>query len=248
MVDPYASIAQHYDVMIDWTARITRERPFFTELLSARPHGRVLDIGCATGHHSRLFAELGAVVTGIDPSEAMLERARALTPGDNPRFLPGGFAAIPGLRERFDLITVVGNTLAHVDDGRRLLDALRNMHHALTPGGRICLQVINYDRLQMMGTHWLPLVQRTQDETEFLFLREHRAQGKKAEFNLITLVRHGESWEQTIEHDTHLALTSEVLSRGLQQAGFRNFDLYGDYQRTPFDPATSPGLVAVTAG
>lgn len=248
MVDPYDSIAQHYDVMIDWSARIARERPFFAELMSAKPHGRVLDIGCATGHHSRLFAELGWSVTGIDPSEPMLERARALTTGDNPRFLSGGFSAIPGLRERFDLITVVGNTLAHVDDRRGLLDALRNMHHALMPGGRICIQVINYDRLQTMGTHWLPLVHREQDAQEFLFLREHRAQGKKAEFNLITLVRRGESWEQTVEHDTHLALTSEVLIHGLQQAGFRKFDLYGDYQRTPFDPITSPGLVAVTAG
>ena len=37
---------------------------------------KVLDVGCGTGRHSVRMAQEGAVVTGVDFSEGMLERAR----------------------------------------------------------------------------------------------------------------------------------------------------------------------------
>ena len=98
MNDPYATLAQHYDIMVDWAARLARERPFFARLL--REHGirSVLDVGCGAGHHARMFADLGASALGLDPSEPMIARARALTLGDHPCFVLGGFAEIPALR------------------------------------------------------------------------------------------------------------------------------------------------------
>ena len=37
---------------------------------------RVLDVGCGTGRHALRLASAGAVVTGVDFSEGMLEHAR----------------------------------------------------------------------------------------------------------------------------------------------------------------------------
>lgn len=42
---------------------------------------RVLDAGCGTGYLSRQLADRGAVVTGVDVSERMIEIARAERPG-----------------------------------------------------------------------------------------------------------------------------------------------------------------------
>ena len=47
MADPYASVAENYDVMVDWGARLARERPFFAVLFREWRVAR-----CATGHHS----------------------------------------------------------------------------------------------------------------------------------------------------------------------------------------------------
>ncbi len=46
------------------------------ELLEPRSGERILDLGCGTGHLTKLISEGGADVTGIDSSEAMISEAR----------------------------------------------------------------------------------------------------------------------------------------------------------------------------
>ncbi|MHB9107824.1 MAG: class I SAM-dependent methyltransferase [Armatimonadota bacterium] len=248
MSDPYASVADNYDIMIDWPARLARERPFFAALFAENAVKRVLDVGCGTGHHSRMFAELGAQVTGMDPSAPMLARAEALTTGNNPRFVPGGFAEIPQLDGRFDFIAVLGNTLAHVKDERRLAETLVNMRGVLTPGSLLCIQLINYDSLQAEESRWLPLINRRVDDREYIFLREHRALDGRAEFTIITLIRSGEEWIRQVERDQHLALTSGILGPALENAGFGQITLLGSYAGEPFESLTSPSMIVLAEG
>jgi len=51
------------------------------EVADPRPGERVLDLGCGTGNAALLAAERGAIVTGVDPSQRLLdvahERAKA---------------------------------------------------------------------------------------------------------------------------------------------------------------------------
>ena len=48
--------------------------------IGAAPGMKVLDLGCGFGHHCRWMREQGAEsVVGVDLSERMLERARAMT-------------------------------------------------------------------------------------------------------------------------------------------------------------------------
>jgi len=247
MTDSYASVAENYDIMIDWPTRLARERPFYAALFAEGAVHAVLDVGCGTGHHSRLFAELGASVLGLDPSGPMLARAQALTFGPDVRFMLGGFEELPEITERFDLVTVLGNTLAHVGDAAGLTAALRGMRGVLNPGGRLCAQVINYDSLRADGSHWLPIISRSVNGREYLFLREHRILGESAEFTLVTLIRDG-AWEQQVERSRHLPLPGEMLYRAMREAGFANIALYGNFQREQYDPASSPSLIVIAEG
>ncbi len=54
--------------LIDW----------IIETAQAKPGDRVADIGCGTGISTRLFAERGLDVVGIDPNEEMLTKAREI--------------------------------------------------------------------------------------------------------------------------------------------------------------------------
>ena len=71
-------------------------RPAMERLLAVQPGDRVLDIGCGNGNFSRHLAGLGARVTAIDGSEAMIERARARSDvsvkGDSENGNAGGIA------------------------------------------------------------------------------------------------------------------------------------------------------------
>jgi len=49
-------------------------------LLNPQCGERILDIGCGTGHLTKLIAEAGAEVVGIDSAPAMIEAARAAYP------------------------------------------------------------------------------------------------------------------------------------------------------------------------
>lgn len=244
MNDPYESVAKNYDIMIDWPARLARERSFFTQLMQEHPVQRLLDVGCGTGHHSRMFADIGIDVTAIDPSKAMLEQARSLTLSDNPIFRDGGFYSIHKLKGKFNLITVLGNTLAYAKNATDLYRILLTMRNVLQPTGRLCIQLLNYDLIMRASSYSLPLVHRQLGAQEYLFLREYRRKYARVEFTLITLIRNG-TWQKFIERSLHYAITAETLQRGFIRAGFTSFKLYGSFQYEPFDPATSANLIAI---
>lgn len=245
MSDPYASVAAIYDLMVDWPTRLAREHPFFTRLYDERTIRRVLDVGCGTGHHTQLFAKLGAEAIGIDPSVPMITHARALTTGDNPRFVEGGFAEIPTMPGPFDLITILGNTLAYVDDVADMARTIGSVRQQLDPAGQLVIQVVNYDSLRTQGERRLPIVNRRTETREYLFLREYRMLGDAAEFTLIILIRNGETWQQEVERSRHYPMTGEMLRATLEDAGFTRTRMYGDYQGAAYDPASSPSLVIV---
>jgi malonyl-CoA O-methyltransferase len=92
-----------------------------------------LDLGCGTGRHALWMAENGAVVTAVDFSPGMMEKARAKPGAGRVRFL------VHDLHERlpfpdgsFDVV-VSGLVLEHLHDlGPFFAEARR----VLRPGGR----------------------------------------------------------------------------------------------------------------
>ena len=97
---------------------------------------RVLHLCCGTGEATQELAQLGAVVTGVDPSEEQLELARERAPSilwvhAEPDGLPRELK-----RERFELVYCAPGTLAETRD----LDALaRGFRNALRAGGDLLL-------------------------------------------------------------------------------------------------------------
>ncbi|MCJ2011838.1 class I SAM-dependent methyltransferase [Methylobacterium sp. J-076] len=91
----------------------------------------VLDIGCGTGALARPLAEAGAAVTGIDPGEKALAKARHAVPG--ARFEEASGEALPFPDGSFDGAVML-NSLHHVPDpARALVEAAR----VLRPGCRL---------------------------------------------------------------------------------------------------------------
>jgi SAM-dependent methyltransferase len=97
---------------------------------------RVLHVRCRTGEATEELAALGAVVTGVDPSEEELDVARGRAPSilwvqAEPDGLPRELK-----RERFDLAYCAPGTLAETRDLEALARGIRN---ALRAAGDLLL-------------------------------------------------------------------------------------------------------------
>jgi 2-polyprenyl-3-methyl-5-hydroxy-6-metoxy-1,4-benzoquinol methylase len=103
--------------------------------------GRALDVGCGHGYFSRLLAQAGAVVTGVDVSDRLIERALAQEASG-----PLGIAYLRmdaaqiGTRlveESFDLVTACMSLQDMADPAAVLAGANR----ILRPNGRVVFSV-----------------------------------------------------------------------------------------------------------
>lgn len=92
---------------------------------------RILDIGCGPGTLAKRLTEDGASVTGVDPGEAALDKAREAVPA--ARFEAASAEALPLPDAHFDG-AVMFNALHHVPDPAA---ALREAARILVPGGTL---------------------------------------------------------------------------------------------------------------
>lgn len=97
-----------------------------------RRNATILDVGCGTGIASGPFAANGFPVTGVDPSEAMLAKAKERMPA--AVFVQGSAEALPFPNERFDLV-ISAQAFHWVDRAQALSEA----HRVLRPGGAIAI-------------------------------------------------------------------------------------------------------------
>jgi SAM-dependent methyltransferase len=133
-----------YDQVADeYVRRIFDElqnKPLDRQLLdrfaeSVRDAGPVCDLGCGPGHITRYLHEHGVQVCGVDLSQAMVERARRLTPGVEYRqgdmmALDAPDGAWAGIAAFYSIVHI------HRGDMARVLGEFRRV---LRPGGRLLL-------------------------------------------------------------------------------------------------------------
>lgn len=128
---------------------------------------RVADIGCGTGISTRLLAETGAQVTGIDPNLDMLNEARSLSCDDPSIEYRTGTGECTGL-ESDSVDAVVCAQSFHWFDAR---SALREFHRVLRPGGRLALMWNIKTESDPFSAHFTRLMRAAQVDAESRGLR-----------------------------------------------------------------------------
>jgi SAM-dependent methyltransferase len=117
-----AHVVEHY----------LRKRTAF--IMEACPPGPALDVGCGTGALAQRLAGCGYQMTGIDPSDGMLEILRRRCPA--VRAIKASGTSLPFDHDSFDLVLTVA-TLHHIADPEPVRQTLAEMVRVLRPGGRI---------------------------------------------------------------------------------------------------------------
>jgi ubiquinone/menaquinone biosynthesis C-methylase UbiE len=135
-----------FDGLVEEYARHRRVHPeVLQQLLASRsfgPETRVLDVGCGTGNYAAALTEAASCrVSGIDPSQRMLDRARDAAPWESLAQSSG--ESLPFGDDAFDVV-ISTDVIHHIADR----DAyFREAVRVLQPGGRLVTVTDSHDTI-----------------------------------------------------------------------------------------------------
>jgi SAM-dependent methyltransferase len=135
--EPYAQIADLYDVEHD---QFDDDFHFYRQMLDAGP---VLEVGVGTGRLAVPLARAGLEVWGVDPSDAMIERARSRAGSFPSLHLIECDIRRLQVEQRFQAAMFTLNTLWHLPDSDGQLSALRAVAAHLVPAGLLLVDTSN---------------------------------------------------------------------------------------------------------
>ncbi|MDT8446885.1 MAG: methyltransferase domain-containing protein [bacterium] len=130
------------DVVED--ARITdMEVDRFSEHLGLKAGEQLLDICCGQGRHVLEWAHRGFEVCGMDRSRYLIQKAksRAKAKNLNVSLKEGDARKLPFTTDRFDAVTLLGNSFGYFESASEDLLVLQEVKRVLKPGGRLLLDV-----------------------------------------------------------------------------------------------------------
>ncbi|GAA3890567.1 class I SAM-dependent methyltransferase [Streptomyces sedi] len=206
-------------------ARLVAESPLFDH----PPGTRVLDLACGPALYAVPLARAGCRVTGVDLSAPMLERARTAceAAGVDVRLVRGDMLTHVE-PESYDEAINVFTSFGYFDDREDNLTVLRNARASLRPGGRMLVDVMGREvvagwigRPQVVELPDAYVIQRDTVLDEWTRLRTDW-----------TMVRGEHAREVSIT--SYLYGASELRAL-FDEAGFVDVEVYGDFDRSPYD-------------
>lgn len=237
---------KHYDLLVDWKKRLSYEIPFLIDCFKniKPPVKTILEVGCGTGHHAQiLHKNWGYKVTGVDIDESMIEEARIRVPSAelfvhnflNPDFLLG---------RSFDAIISLGNSvglIASMSDFRNVVTRFSKLIRK--PHGILVFHLLNTEKER---NGWSAPRSVVTTEGEYIFLRGFTTTEMFIHPEIITLFRpnNGQEWQMTTTGKANIPrIDIKTMSSLLQEFGFRDIKVFGNYQRISFQSSSSADMI-----
>jgi 2-polyprenyl-3-methyl-5-hydroxy-6-metoxy-1,4-benzoquinol methylase len=229
-------LAEVYDLDNPWG----EDSDFYFALAGQDPC-RVLDLGCGTGTLCCALAQRGHQVTGVDPAAPMLAIAARKPFAEKVEWIEST-AQDYRSQNRFDLIVMMGHAFQILLTDDDILAVLDTMRRHLKPGGQAAFETRNpnIDWARVWGTH-APVA--------------HKLPGGRVCETLQITSESAEqiSFDQKFEF-TDATLTSSSTLRFLSRTQVESFialaglvvrEVYGDWDRSPFEPELSPEIIVI---
>ncbi|MCX7710036.1 MAG: methyltransferase domain-containing protein [Clostridia bacterium] len=227
----YEQISKYYDYIFPVG---TEQLKFIIESAGAPPK-RILDVACGSGGYSAALAEEGYELTSVDNDSEMIRLAKekAANKGLDTYALQCDMLQLEScLETRFDCIFCIGNSIVHLENHLAIENTLEQMHALLEEGGRLVLQIINYDRIIKYNIKELPAIENEEIGLRFVRNYEYNKDRNVIYFNTELTISNEEKYENSIELLPLLRAQMEDL---LKRAGFGRYQFYGDFKRSAYD-------------
>jgi SAM-dependent methyltransferase len=255
MVTEYDAFADVYDLEY---GTVTFDIDFYLEQAQAA-EAPVLELACGTGRVALRIAQAGIPVVGVDSSQSMLEKAREnaarLEASQAGRPLPVEWVQADmrdfDLGRGFGLVIIPARSFLHLLDPEDHVNVLRRIHQHLLPGGKLALNLFVPD-LQMIAEHSSSTDQMLRYRREFT----ETATGRRVSvwesrrydvhrqriyqrFRYEELDDEGNVLSARYRGYTLCYIWPREMEHLLVRCGFNIVDLFGWFDRRPFDERSS---------
>lgn len=226
-MDAYKDLAFSYD-------RLTSDVPyeevvdFYFQILEReriKPR-RAVDLACGTGSVTRLLAQRGLAVAGVDMSEDMLTVAadKCSDLMNRPMFICQKLQQLR-LDRGVDLAVCALDSLDYILDPQDCRQAISRVYRALNPGGIFIFDVNTPEKLRAMdGQVFLD----EDDDVYCVWRGEFDEQTNICSYGMDLFQRQGQVWYRSFEEHQEYAYSVDQLTMYLKQAGFTGIQVYGD--------------------
>ncbi len=235
----YQVLSQYYDVLFP----ANHIQINFIEKYS-QPATRILDLAAGTGNQAILLAKKGYDVTAIDSSEQMIAIMKEKVQEEQVSLqcIRLDMEKIQELMiSAYDSIICIGNSIVHLNSVEEIRQMVTDIFKLLESDGTFIVQIVNYDRILEQNIKELPLIKRDEGIT---FQRTYEFLDEKIQFSGVLTVEQNGKKEQFLNTVELYPLQSFQLVSVLQEAGFSEITLFGDFMETEFT-TSSPAIIAV---
>lgn len=219
------------------TEEEAQEAVNLVQRLAGVPSGsRVLDLCCGYGRHALALAEHGYLVTGLDNSHYLIDRARELYPHKNVTYVVGDMRGpFPG--GPFNAIANFFTSFGYFDTHEENVKVLHTVRENLVAGGIFVMDFLNANLIHRT------LVPETLTILEGVTIVQERWIDGPFVRKRIN-VNNPCSYEQEFEERVWLYDRS-MLADMCTDAKLRVKSVHGTYDGTPFDEENSPRCILV---
>ena len=226
-MDCYENLAVSYDRLtndVDYKATVA----FYNEILKREGlHPRTaVDLACGTGSVTKLLAQQGLQITGVDMSEDMLTVAweKCMELPNPPRFICQKLQEL-WLPRGVDLAVCALDSLDYITDPKDCAEAIRRIYKAMNPGGIFIFDVNTPEKLRAMdGQVFLD----EDDDVYCVWRGEFDENTNICSYGMDLFQRRGDLWQRSFEEHREYAYSQQQLTDYLRAAGFTHIEVYAD--------------------
>ena len=220
--------ADIYD-LIESEKRTEITRKDWKQFLGNRPIRTFLDVSIGTGSMTLPLQELGITVYGSDLSESMLSgcKAKAIAKQKPAELHCSDFRDLSCWRGRlFDCVASTGNALGYVSNDD-VIKTLRQMDTLVKPGGYLCFDSRNWEKIQRERQRFYLYNPFFRDETRINLVQvwDHHPDGSIT-FNLLyTCERECRIVQKEIFEEHYHPFRLEMILHTLSEMNYGNIEI-----------------------
>jgi len=224
----YDELADLYHLLYeDWPASIERQGATLSALIRAHDASAVVvaDVACGIGTQALGLAAHGYRVIGSDLSSGALERLRreATTRALAIEARVDDMSRLDTYSDgAVDVLIACDNAVPHLLSDDQILNAFRQFHRVIRPGGLCILSVRDYAAMPPASVRFVPYGLREVPGGRVAVFQVWEYEGQRYRFGLYFVFDRGGKVETRVFRATYYTVSIETLCGLLRDAGFLN--------------------------